>query len=198
MSVRLFVALEPSELVRQHLAAVQEQLRRSAGRECRELRWVPAENLHLNLQFLGGVREKRVDEVRAAVRGVAEEFGPLDLEVHGAGGFPTARQATVVWAGVGGRDPGLGRLAATLRRRLGLLGFPPGEHAFIAHVALGRARYPYGVASLAGALWRASCIRPVPWRADELVLFRSHLSTSGPRYEALMRFALAGARASAA
>jgi 2'-5' RNA ligase len=118
--------------------------------------------------------------------------------VHGAGGFPTARQATVVWAGVGGRGPGLGQLEAALGRRLGLLGFPPGEHAFVGHVALGRARHPYGVVTLAGALWRASCTLPVPWRAEDLVLFRSHLGTSGPRYEALARFALGGARASAA
>jgi len=198
MSQRLFVALEPSELARRHLAAMQEQLRRAAGREARHLRWVPAESFHLSLRFLGGVREKRLDEVRAAVRGVAEEFGPLELEVHGAGGFPSARQATVVWAGVGGRDPAFGELAATLGRRLGRLGVPPAAHDFNAHVALGRARYPYGVATLAGSLWRASCIPPVPWRADELVIFRSRLSTRGPRYEALVRFALAGARASAA
>jgi 2'-5' RNA ligase len=99
---------------------------------------------------------------------------------------------------VDGRDPCLGELAAALRERLGLLGFPPGEHSFVAHVALGRARYPCGVATLAGALWRASSIPPAPWRADEVVLFRSHLSAGGPRYEALARFAFAGARVSAA
>jgi 2'-5' RNA ligase len=153
---------------------------------------VPVESFHLNLQFLGGVREKRLEEVKAAVRGVAKEFRPLELEVHGAGGFPTARQASVVWAGVGGGDVAPGKLAAALSARLAPLGLPPHEHAFSAHVVLGRARYPYGVASLAGALWRASCAPPVRWRAGELVLFRSHLAASGPRYEALMRLALIG------
>ena len=72
MNLRLFVALECPEPVRRRLGALQEEMRRSAGRAGAEVRWIPSESLHLTLQFLGAVPEERVEAVRAAVaRGTA-------------------------------------------------------------------------------------------------------------------------------
>lgn len=187
---RLFVALEPPEPVRRRLAAVAVELRRAAGRAADDVRWVPPENVHLTLQFLGAVPEGRVRDVAAAVGAAAEASRPLSLEVRGAGGFPNARRPRVVWAGVAGEDAALEALARDLGRRLAPLGFPPEERTFSAHLTLGRARDRRGAPGLAGALAHAGEAAGTPWRATELVLFESHLSPKGPRYEAIARAAL--------
>jgi 2'-5' RNA ligase len=186
---RLFVALEPPEAVRRRLAAIAVELRRAAGRAADDVRWVAPENVHLTVQFLGAVLDERVAELDAAVRAVAAEARPLALEVKGAGGFPNARRPRVVWAGLAGDVAALGELAAALGRRLAPLGFPREERPFSAHLTLGRARDPRGAAGLAGALASAADTG-APWRAAELVLFESHLSPRGPRYEALSRASL--------
>jgi RNA 2',3'-cyclic 3'-phosphodiesterase len=187
---RLFVALEPPEPVRRRLAALANELRRSAGHAADEVRWVAPENVHLTLQFLGAVPEERVPDVEAALRAAAAGARPLALVVRGAGGFPNARRARVLWAGLEGDVAPLAALVAELGRRLAPLGYPPEDRPFSAHLTLGRARDGRGAPGLGGALAQAAQADPAPWRASELVLFESHLSPRGPRYEPLARVAL--------
>ncbi|HEY6001811.1 MAG TPA: RNA 2',3'-cyclic phosphodiesterase [Anaeromyxobacter sp.] len=188
---RLFVALEPPEPVRRRLAALALELRRAAGRAAEEIRWVPPENVHLTLQFLGAVPEERLSDVERAVRAAAAQARPLSLEVSGAGGFPNARRPRVVWAGIEGDVAALGALVAELGRRLAPLGFPPEDRPFSAHLTLGRAREGRGAPGIAVALASAREAGSAPWRATEVVLFESHLSPKGPRYEALAHAPLA-------
>jgi 2'-5' RNA ligase len=190
---RLFVALEPPEPVRRRLAAAAGALRRGAGAAASEVRWVNEDNLHLTLQFLGAVPEERVEAVGRAVAEAAAGARPLSLEVKGAGGFPNARRPRVVWLGLSGDVPALTALAAELGRRLAPLGFPPEARPFSAHLTLGRARDQRGAPGLGGALAAASQDEGVAWRAADLVLFESHLSPGGPRYEAILRAPLGGA-----
>jgi 2'-5' RNA ligase len=186
----LFVALEPPEPVRRRLAVLADELRHGAGRAGDEVRWVPPENVHLTLQFLGAVPEERVAGVEAALRDAAAGARPLSLSLHGAGGFPNARRPRVLWAGLEGDVAPLADLVRDLGARLAKLGFPPEDRPFSPHLTLGRARDARGAPGLAGALARAARIEPTPWRATELVLFESHLSPRGPRYEAIARVGL--------
>lgn len=192
MPRRLFVALEPPEPVRRRIAAAAAGLKRGAGAKASEIRWVPEENLHLTLQFLGAVPEERVEAVELAVAGAAAAARPLLLEVKGAGGFPNARRPRVVWLGLAGDVAALAGLVADLGRRLAPLGFAPESRAFSAHLTLGRARDARGAPGLGGALAAAAQDEGVAWRAAELVLFESHLSPRGPRYEAVRRAPLGG------
>lgn len=187
---RLFVALDPPEPVRRRLAALALELRRAAGRHADEVRWVPPENVHLTLQFLGAVPEERVGAVEAAVRGAAAAARPLALELRGAGGFPNARRPRVLWAGLSGELGALEGLVAELGRRLAPLGFTPESRPFSAHLTLGRAREGRGAPGLAGALVHAAEAGGAPWRVAEVALFESHLSPRGPRYEVILRVPL--------
>ena len=187
MNLRLFVALEPPDPVRRRLAAAQAGLRGAAGVHADAVRWVEPDRMHLTLQFLGAVPEERLAAIRDAVEGVAAGARPLRLEVRGAGGFPTARRSRVVWGGVGGDLAGLGALVEALGRALGPLGFPAGERAFTPHFTFGRSRDGRGAAGLGGAIAAAGDAEPIPWRAEEVVLFRSHTDPGGARYEPMLR-----------
>jgi 2'-5' RNA ligase len=190
---RLFVALEPPEPVRRRIAGAASALRRAAGAAASDVRWVSEENLHLTLQFLGAVPEERVAAVEKAVSDAASAARPLSLEVKGAGGFPNARRPRVVWLGLSGDVPALSALVTALGARLTPLGFAPEARPFSAHLTLGRARDPRGAPGLGGALAAAAQDGGVAWRAAELVLFESHLSPKGPRYEAVLRAPFGGA-----
>jgi 2'-5' RNA ligase len=189
---RLFVALEPPDAVRRRISAAAAELRHAAGRAADDLRWVPAENVHLTLQFLGAVPEERVADVSAAVSAAAAGARPLTLAVKGAGGFPNARRPRVLWLGLEGDVPVLAALVAELGRRLAPLGFPPEARPFSPHLTLGRSRDPRGAPGLGGALAATAHGDGFAWRAAELVLVESHLSPRGPRYEAILRAPLGG------
>ncbi len=192
MPRRLFVALEPTEPVRRRIAALTERIRRSGGAAAGEVRWVPDQNVHLTVQFLGAVPEERVDAVGETIAAAAAAAGPLLLEVKGAGGFPNSRRPRVVWLGLAGDVEALATLAADLGKRLAPLGFPPETRPFSAHLTLGRARDSRGAPGLGGALAAAAQDEGVAWRATELVLFESHLSPRGPSYEPVRRAPLGG------
>lgn len=184
---RLFVALEPPDPVRRRLAAAAAALRQAAGRAEADVRWVAPDNLHLTLQFLGAVPEERVSAVAGALTEAAAGARPLSLEVTGAGGFPSARRPRVVWLGLGGDVPALSALVEDVGRRLAALGFPPEARPFSPHLTVGRAQDPRGAPGLGGALAARAQADGFGWRATELVLFESHLSPRGPRYEAILR-----------
>ncbi|GEJ55796.1 RNA 2',3'-cyclic phosphodiesterase [Anaeromyxobacter diazotrophicus] len=187
MNLRLFVALEPSELIHRRLAALQGELRRAAGGAAEQVKWVSPEGVHLTLQFLGAVPEERLPAIQGAVGRAAAGSAPLELAVAGAGAFPSARRARVLWAAVAGDVAPLAALVAALGRELAPLGFTPEERPFAAHLTLGRARDARGLPGLAAALAHAGGGTEARWRAAEVVLFRSHLSPHGARYEALYR-----------
>lgn len=182
VSLRLFVALEPPDAVRRKVAALVSDLRRSGAGG---VRWVEPGNVHLTLHFLGNAPEARLEDVRRAVSAAAAASRPLHLEVRGAGGFPSARRPRVIWAGLHGDLEALAALARDLGERLAPLGFPPEDRPFSPHLTVGRSRG--GAPGLAGALAAAAQAEGGAFRAAEIVLFRSHLSPSGPSYEALLR-----------
>jgi len=189
--LRLFVALEPPGPLRRQLAALCGELRRQAGRAAEKLRWVEPANMHLTLQFLGNAPEERLPAVEEAVALAASSARPLLLALRGAGAFPSPRRARVVWAGLHGEVEPLAGLVQALGARLAPLGFAPEERPFSPHLTVARSRD--GAPGLAGALAALRDAELGSWRAGELVLFRSHLSPAGPRYEPLLRAPLGGA-----
>lgn len=147
------------------------------------VRWVPPENLHVTLWFLGTVPQPRVAAVREAGARAAAGVGAFDLRLEGVGAFPNARRPRVIWIGVADAEP-LRRLHAALGRALAPLGFAPEDRPFQPHVTLGRVRdnaRPADLArfgELAGAVAYAGAF-PV----HSLDLMRSELSPQGARYE---------------
>ncbi|BDG09263.1 RNA 2',3'-cyclic phosphodiesterase [Anaeromyxobacter paludicola] len=186
-SLRLFVALDLPAPVREDLRAFQAALRREAGAQAADVRWVDPDSVHLTLQFLGAVPEERRGEVEAAVAAAAAQAAPATLRLAGAGAFPSPSRPRVLWAGVAGEVEPLRGLVAALGAGLAPLGYPPEERRFSPHLTLGRARDPRGARGLAPLLSRAPPPSSAPWRAEEVTLFRSHLSPGGARYEPLLR-----------
>ncbi len=192
---RLFVALDLDDEVRAGVAAAVAGLRLAAGPAGRSLRFGDPATVHLTLRFLGDVPGDQVDGVAAAVAAAAAGSRPLSLQVRGAGAFPTPRRARVVWLGLAGDLGPLAALAAALDARLAPLGFAPETRPFTPHLTVARARARGGAPGLAMALATASAaLAPVPWHADALTLFESHLEHGGARHVALLRAPLGAAR----
>src|SRR5882724_4240110 len=106
--MRLFVAVAVAELVAAELEAAVEPLRASWP----GLRWTGRDAWHLTLAFFGEVKESVVAGLGAKLEGVAAANSRLRLSLTGAGAFPEARRAHVLWTGVQG--DGLGGLATVV------------------------------------------------------------------------------------
>jgi 2'-5' RNA ligase len=179
--IRAFLAIELPDALRPGLTQVQEELKRSRA----DVRWVPVGNIHLTLKFFGNVPEDEIDALVRAARTATAAAAPLELQVTGAGAFPSPNAPRVVWLGLGGDVLPLTRLYYGLEKAFTGLGYLPEGRAFNPHLTLGRVKSPANRERLAARLAK---LPPVEWpefTVTELVLFRSVLSPQGSVYTPL-------------
>lgn len=184
--MRLFLAFELAD--RQRKALVQ--LHHNAPPQLRQAaRWLPGENLHLTLHFLGEFPRERLPELKATLQTV--EAGCATLALRGLGYFPKRGKARVIWAGVAA-DQALRYCHEQLARALKRLDLPLSEYPYTPHITLARLRPPLERAFFAAWLAERTSWRGPHARATHFTLFESQLAAAGPpRYLPLARYPLA-------
>lgn len=180
-TVRAFVAIGLPEPVRTLLQALQERL----GSGDLPVRWVPPENVHLTLKFLGEIPEGDVSRVSDILTAAAQGSGPISLTARGLGVFPAPRRPKVIWVGVGGNTGALTDLQRRLDSGLVSAGIPAERRAFHAHLTLGRVKGQIDGRRLRRSMDRRCNFDQVPFCVDRVVLFRSILKPSGAEYSDL-------------
>lgn len=180
VTVRLFFGLPLPETHRQAF----DSFLRDCTVRAPEFRWTPAQNLHLTIRFLGHVEGSLADGI--AGRLAEAGLNAFDLKLGEMGTFKRGRLARVVWLGLtSGAEP-IAALAAKVEEECARAGLEAEARPFNAHLTLARAR-PRDGAPLPD-------LPPPPeldaWRADELILYRSHLGRTGSVYEPLRRIRL--------
>ena len=125
--MRMFVAIALPETIR----AACERLQQGVP----GARWVPPENMHLTLRFLGEVGGGDFDDLMHALADVV--VPPFEIEVAGVGHFETRQVPTTLWAGIK-PSPELKHLQAKVERAVRSIGLPPETRKFVPHITLAR------------------------------------------------------------
>ena len=140
------------------------------------------------MKFLGSTWPRLVEPVRHAVKSAAAGQSSFESALSEIGAFPSAKRARVLWAGLANSQGHFGALVATLDDLL-REHFVPEKRAFTPHLTVARLNPPANVLESAPGLAGAS-VSSRPFAIDRLVLYQSHLSPRGARYEALGKFSL--------
>ena len=150
---------------------------------------MPVENLHQTLVFLGGVPQSDVARIVSPIEPIVDRTPPFEVSIGKGSGRPRREDDGVAWLTLdrGGADtselarelhsaliPWLGPTRGGRRGR-------PVSTAHRPHVTVARRASESLIAEL-GSLHPEPSIA---WRADHVVLFRSHLGPPGARYVAL-------------
>lgn len=183
-SLRLFVAVDLPEEVAAALERAVQPWRELLGTG----RWVPRENWHLTVKFLGRTWPRLMSFVKMACRDVGGSMDPFDVTLSGLGVFPGPGRARVLWAGLDDPAGSLAEIAAQLDAGLSSE-FAPEKRAFTPHLTVARFNPPIPMREHAESL-AATSIGAPSFVVDRLVMYRSHLSPRGARYEALEHFPL--------
>jgi RNA 2',3'-cyclic 3'-phosphodiesterase len=184
--MRLFIGIPIADTAAVELSSQISGLKRAAG----NLRWAARESWHITLQFLGNASPDQLDCLKARLREVWSP--PVSIEMGRVESFERAR---ILFADVV-VTPGLARLQERVIAATSECGFMAEARAFHPHVTLarkagGKGTLPRGVANL----HVKAAAGPLPgFTAGEFLLYESHLSPEGLRYEVRARFALGGAR----
>lgn len=182
--MRLFAAIEIPASVRDALASAISELRAISP----EQRWVPAENLHITLKFLGETNAESLSAVTKALTNVTSRPA-VSLEIAGLGFFPGGKRPRVIAAGVIA-GPNLAALASAIDGALLPLGVAPNEHEYRPHLTLARLREGRLAEPLLEAVRGAGSRKFGTIQAAAFQLFESKLERRGAIYTRLSDFPL--------
>ena len=174
--MRAFVALEIPGSVVDSLVQTQKELEATGA----DVKLVERENLHLNLKFLGELRDAEVAEAKSRLGRLS--LKGLDVTIRGVGAFPNSARPRVVWAGIAPEDEP--RVIPIAR---GVIGALEGigerdDRPFRPHVTLARVRSGRNMRELTGVLRQIAGVEFGTVSLREIKLKSSTLTPSGPVY----------------
>ena len=180
--IRAFIALDLPPEVQENLAQVSAQLKEQLGEK--SVRWVPVENIHLTLKFLGDVSVNNLGVLKEIIASEAAQVKPMEFSVGRLGAFPKIRRPRVIWVGIEA-PPELVALQRSIEARTTRVGYPPDEREFSPHLTLGRVSRtasPKDVSKIGEVLNASSVGFLGAVRVREIHLLKSDLQPSGAVY----------------
>lgn len=173
--VRVFIALELSDEIKDQLALAQETLRRCRAR----LTFVEPKNIHITAKFLGEIDEKNLPEVIEALKKITFTPFPVTAVMVTVN---NPRRPHTVWCAID--DAGEGEKVFTLiEDALTPLGFARETRRFTPHATVARVKSPdpslFSVLKDLGRTGYGSCT------IHGMVLKKSTLLPQGPVYQDL-------------
>lgn len=180
-SLRAFIAIEISSEVR---SRARQLITRLSGTEAK-VTWVKPHLIHLTLKFLGDVDLLDIPPVSAAVTAAVADVPPFEIEVHGAGAFPSAARPRTIWLGVNQGQQEMVELHDRVERALSGMGFRREQRRFRPHLTIGRVRGAQALGELGELVSQHADFSGGISSVDELVVMSSELEREGPVYEPL-------------
>ena len=187
--LRAFIAVELPLEIRQAVCDTTAALRSRVGALAR---WVPLENMHLTLKFLGDVSPANVDLLSQMLRAETDLFNCFDLRLNGLGSFPSLKRPRVIYIGI--QAPAvLESLQRGIESASRRLGYESEERGFSPHLTIGRVKQNVTSAEqqlIRRALEETKIDSLGTARVDSVQLFKSDLRQTGSVYTRLFSASL--------
>ena len=177
--IRSFVALHVS--LPDPLRDIYDELSEEFSRG---FKWVPENQVHLTIKFLGDTNSLQVEQIKKAVAVIAGNVEPLSLYVKGIGAFPNLKNPTVVWAGIE-KNERLEKLFLDVNDAAYNAGFETELHTYKPHLTLARIKRDVDTSILAKRIISLKDNDYGCFTCETVTYFESQLFPTGPIYKKL-------------
>jgi RNA 2',3'-cyclic 3'-phosphodiesterase len=178
--MRLFVGLDLPWTLRERLIIL-------ANAGIAGARWVPSENYHLTLRFIGETPGHRAEEIDLALAGLRARG--FSLTLAGVGTFTKAGRNTALWVGVE-RNPQLDHLQTKIETAMQRIGLEPERRRFQPHVTLARLDNA-AEGKVVSYVQAHNLFRADPMPVEHFTLFSSQLGKEASVYTPEVEYELA-------
>jgi 2'-5' RNA ligase len=182
---RAFIAIDLAEELLRKIHEISTGLHERLGDL--PVRWIPAENVHLTLKFLGDVSETNVERLAEIIRRVAQAHDCFEISVGSLGVYPNARRPRVIWLGVEAPQALLS-IQRGIDQETSRLGYETKEQDFSPHLTIGRvsrgADYRE-LKAISGSLEAETVGFLGAARVEQVNLYRSDLKPTGAEYSVI-------------
>jgi len=181
--MRIFTALLLPEDFSKKLYLEREALRNTQPR----IRWIPPENYHITLQFLGEITAKEAEEAAYLLEEVAENHSPFPISTHGPGQFPGSGQPRVIFEAIQQGKKECMAISRDYVHSLKLQDYQLENRKYHPHITL--ARVPRNK-EWHSDLDKGILLNSLKSEIQSLGIFKSTLSSQGAHYRLLASFPL--------
>lgn len=165
---RLFVAIDLPERVRDDIVAMVD-------RHLTAARWVPREQLHLTLRFIGDADDMMLRTIKGGLDRLRGGTFPLSLK--GVGHFPPRGEPRVIWVGVEDSEE-LNSLQRAIEGEMVKAGVEADRRRFSPHITIARLR-DCPTAQIARLEGKHRQFSAGPFPVEEFYLYSSILNRDG-------------------
>src|SRR6266498_4324576 len=134
--LRAFIAVEIPSEIQQNVYKETSKLRKELDSL---VRWVPVENMHLTLKFLGDISPSSVEFLMQMLRNEADTVPCFTIRLTGLGSFPSPKRPRVIYIGIQA-PAGLVALHRGIESASRRLGYESEERGFSPHLTIGRVK----------------------------------------------------------
>lgn len=184
-SIRAFIALDIPSHIQEEIEKQTSRLRKTMGED--SVRWVPPNNMHLTLKFLGNIPTSHVDFLKAMMTQASALVHPFEIHVIRFGSFPNSKRPHVLWAGIHAAAELLS-LQKKIEDGATRLGYEKEVRSFSPHLTIGRVRQglpEQDLRKISNALFEIQHGKIGTTRVDSIHLYQSDLNSEGSIYTKL-------------
>jgi len=164
---RLFIAVDLPEAIRENLESMSFGIPGA--------KWVPSEQLHLTVRFIGEVDGTLFRDIKKILAEVS--IAPFSLQLKGVGYFPPRGAPRILWIGLEKSEP-LQLLRKKIDSKLLHIRVEPEGRKFSPHITLARLKNS-PVQKIANFLSGNGLFSQEPFQVEDFKLYSSILSSKG-------------------
>ncbi len=136
---RLFLSVDIEEKIKDLILDCQDKIESECGNN--GFRFIPEENMHLTLHFLGDTPQHRVADLEEIVAESCRGLSAAPFTIGSSGSFVTRGVPKVIWAGIENGSI-LCKIHSRLKKQLQLNDFRVDKRKFVPHLTIAYVKNP--------------------------------------------------------
>jgi 2'-5' RNA ligase len=190
---KLFLAIAAKDGLETIAPPIIKKLKMHAEQKEIEVRWVPVDNYHVTLVFLGNTPDEKIPEIESITENIVQKFAPFSLKITDIGAFPDEFSSRVLWFGVQ-NSKALRSLQDNLATDLKDIIYKSEEGDYTPHLTIGRLRNPHRTKDMTSPFVRK---RFAKIEIKDVILYETVGTVPFQVYKPLKTFRLSGTAAPA-
>ena len=180
---RVFIGIPAGDQVKSTLSLLQPIV------DCnsRHIKWIPLDNIHLTLSFLGDVSINKIpDIVQSVEQNIATS--QFQLSILGTGVFPLTKSPKVLWLGIDKGIDELKLLHEQVVKSVSEFKDNYENNTFVPHISIARIRRLYRKIDVLPLM--NSVYSPIDLDVNSISMYESKLLPEGAQYSIINTFPL--------
>ena len=180
---RLFIAIPIGDIIKPVLSVLKSKFTRNS----KNIKWIPSENIHLTLEFVGNISINYIPIlIQSLKQDIIQDSFKLEIELTGV--FPSSHSPRMLWLGIKRGTEELMSLHTQINRSLEIITANKTILTFTPHITI--AKIPQKFMKIDVLPFLNTVYSPIGLDVNSICLFESQLFQEGAKYRILNEFPL--------